>query len=336
MRAWRLHGYGNPAQKLRLDHVDEPQPGPTDLQVRVQAVSLNPIDYKLAQGKLRVVGGLQFPQTMGFDLCGIVQAVGSAVSGFRPGQRVYARSTRQRLGAFAEIAVIDAAVAALAPTNLSAVEAASIPLVGLTTVQGLVDRAQVQAGQSLLVQAGSGGVGSFAVQYGKHLGLEVTATCSSANAARVRALGADRVICYDQQTVKASGLHFDTVYDTLGGAATLQAFNWLKPGGAVVSIAGPPDRGFARQVGAGPLKQLLFGLAGAPVRIRARLGGYRYFRFLTESRGAQLAALADLYQRAVLRPVIDREFAFEQMQEAWAYLMTGHARGKVVLRVAPD
>lgn len=333
MRALRLIRYGDPQQVLRLVDVPEPVPGPDDVQIAVHAIGLNPIDYKLAKGQLRIVQSLRLPITLGFDLSGVVTAVGANVRGFRVGAEVYGRSSRQRLGAFAEIAVLDQRWVAPKPAGLSHLEAASIPLVALTTLQGLTDRAQARAGQSILILAGAGGVGSFAIQYARSLGLEVTATTSSRNAEFVRALGAQHVVCYDQATVGADGRKFDIVYDTLGGKQTRAAFGWLKPGGAVVSIAGPPDGDFGRAIGAHWFKRILFHLAGAGVRARARAGGYRYYRFMTESDGPRLEALNPLLESGAIRPVIDREFALSDALAAFAHFMQGRSRGKVVLRV---
>lgn len=333
MRALQLQQYGDPQEVLRLVELPAPLPGPEEVQIEVHAVGLNPIDYKIAQGKLRLVVGLKLPITLGFDLSGVVLSVGSNVTAFKAGDAVYGRSTRDQLRAFAEVAVLDQRWVAPKPVNLSHLEAASIPLVALTTLQGLTDRAGAKAGQRILILAGSGGVGSFAIQYAKTLGLHVTATTSSRNADFVRELGADRVICYDRETVGSDGAAYDLVYDTLGGGNTMKAFGWLKPGGAVVSIAGPPDADFARQTGAGPLKAVLFALAGAGVRMRAALGGFRYFRFMTESDGPRLMALNALLESGQIRAVVDREFGFDQILDAFAYFMQGRARGKVVVRV---
>lgn len=333
MRALRLLRYGDPQKVLRIEELPEPLPGPEDVQIAVHAVGLNPIDYKLAQGQLRIVQSLRLPTTLGFDLSGVVTAVGARVRGFAVGEPVYGRASRQRLGAFAETAVLDQRWVAPAPVGLSHLEAASLPLVALTTLQGLTDRAQARAGQSILILAGSGGVGSFAIQYARSLGLDITATTSSRNADFVRALGAHHVLCYDRQALGADGRRYDLIYDTLGGKQTLAAFGWLKPGGCVVSIAGPPDADFGRATGAGLFKRILFHLAGAGVRTRARAGGFRYFRFMTESDGARLKALNALLEAGAIRPVIDREFPFDRILDAFAWFMQGRARGKVVVRV---
>jgi alcohol dehydrogenase len=307
--------------------------GAADLVVRVRAAGLNPIDLKLAAGSLRAIQRLAFPAAAGFDLAGIVEQVGTDAKGFAVGDEVYARATRLRRGAFAEQVAIEARVVAKKPASLSFVEAASLPLVGLTTVQALVDRAKAEAGQRVLVHAGSGGVGTFAVQYAKAIGLHVTTTTSSRNAAWVRELGADEVVQYDRESILDRPERYHVVYDTLGGSTTRESFRLVEPGGAVVSIAGPPDAEMPKAVGAGPLMRAAMWMLRRGVEAAARKAGARYFRFLTESRGDQLEQIAALVDAGKIRPVIDSTVAFERAQEGFARLASGRAKGKVVIEV---
>jgi len=335
MRRLEITGYGALDRALRFNEVPIPTPGPCDLLVRIEAAAINPIDYKIVAGALRSIQRLQFPSPIGFDGCGIVEQVGAQASGFAVGERVMLRMTRARMGSIAQYAAVDAACVARAPRTLDAMQAASLPLVALTTVQGLVDRARAVPGQRILIHAGSGGLGSFAVQYAKHvLQLRVVSTTSARNVDFVRELGADVVIAYDREDYRARDLRYDIVFDTLGGRATADAFGVLTRGGSVVSVAGPPDWQFAAQVGAAlPLAAAMWCM-GAPMELRARLHGGRYYRYLTESRGDQLVAIAALVDAGRLRPVIDRVFPFEQSIEALQYLAAGHARGKVVIAIA--
>jgi alcohol dehydrogenase len=206
-------------------------------------------------------------------------------------------------------------------------------LVALTTVQGLVDRAGAKAGQSILIHAGAGGVGSFAVQFAKAIGMEVTATTSSRNADMVRQLGADFVIEYDKEDYKNRPARYDIVYDTLGGDFTLDAFKILKPAGAVVSIAGPPTTEMANQLGLGWVMRQIVKLLSRKVFAEAKRTGTRYFGYFTQSDGAQLAQIAQMVVAGKIRAVIDREFPFEQLVEALEYLETGRAKGKVILKI---
>jgi alcohol dehydrogenase len=204
--------------------------------------------------------------------------------------------------------------------------------VGLTTLQGF-GRAGARAGQRILIHAGSGGVGTFAVQYARHLGLHVTATTSSKNADFVKSLGADRVIAYDRENYLERGGDYDIVYDTLGGPFTVDAFKVVKRGGVVISLSGPPDRDFARREGAGLLVRVAVWLMGRKVYAASAKAGAAYCWFFTESNGDQLREIAELIDSGAIKPMIDREFAFDQLPAALTYLEAGRARGKVVLRV---
>lgn len=193
MRAFLLTGYGAIADHVRLAEVADPVAGPGEVVIDIHAASLNPIDFKIVRGDLKRVSKYKLPRTFGFDASGIVVSAGSGAARFKPGDAVYVRATRDTIGAFAERIALPENIVALKPASLSYAEAASLPLVGLTTLQGF-DRARAAAGQRILIHAGSGGVGTFAVQYAKHIGLHVTATTSSKNADFVRSLGADTVI----------------------------------------------------------------------------------------------------------------------------------------------
>lgn len=334
MRRLEVHRYGPLADAIRFAEVADPRPGSEDLVIDIAAASINPIDYKFVNGALRMIQPVVFPAAIGFDCSGTVSAIGPNVRGFAVGDRVYARAPRQRLGAFAERIAIDAKYVAPAPQSLSFAEAASLPLVALTTVQGLVDRAHASPGQSILVHAGSGGLGSFAIQYAKHvLQLRVATTTSSRNRDWVSRLGADKVFRYDVEDYRMSGDRYDLVFDTLGGSTTLDAFKVLKRGGVLVSVAGPPDKWFANQVGASlPLAAAMF-LLGFPVRARARFHAVDYYRFLTESTGLQLRHVAEIADSGLVKPVIDREFAFDQSIQAIEYVQSGRAKGKVVIKI---
>jgi alcohol dehydrogenase len=194
-------------------------------------------------------------------------------------------------------------------------------------------RAGARAGQRILIHAGSGGVGTFAVQYARYLGLHVTSTTSSKNADFVKSLGADKVIAYDRENYLEQGGGYDIVYDTLGGAFTIDAFKLVKRGGVVISLSGPPDRDFARREGKGLVVRVAVWLMGRQVYAASRQAGADYCWFFTESSGDQLREIAALVEHGAIKPVIDREFAFEQLPDALSYLEAGRARGKVVLKV---
>ena len=332
MRAFVLTGYGAIAEHVRLMEIPDPVAGPGEVVIEIHAASLNPIDFKLVHGALKRVSRYQLPWPIGFDASGIVRLVGPGAAQFKPGDVVYARTSRDTIGTFAEQIALPEKYVALKPAGISHAQAASLPLVGLTTLQGL-GRAKARAGQRILIHAGSGGVGTFAVQDARHLGLDVTSTTSSKNAEFVRSLGAGRVIAYDRENYLEQGGDYDIVDDTLGGAFTLDAFKVVKRGGVVISLSGPPDRNFATEIGGGPLVRFAIWLMGRKVYAASARAGARYDWAMTEANGDQLRDIAALVESGAIKPVIDREFAFEQLPAALSCLEAGRARGKVVLKV---
>ena len=332
MRAFLLDGYGAIAEHVRLADTADPVPRFDEVLIDIHAASLNPIDFKIVRGDLKRVSKYRLPRTFGFDASGVVLSAGSQARRFKPGDAVYVRSSRETIGTFAEKIALPEKFVALKPARVSHAEAASLPLVGLTTLQGFA-KVGARAGQRILIHAGAGGIGTFAVQYSKHLGLHVTTTTSSKNADFVKSLGADTVIAYDRQNYLEQGGGYDIVYDTLGGAFTVDAFKVVKRGGAVISLSGPPDRDFARREGAGLLVRVAVWLMGRKVYAASEKAGASYCWFFTEPSGDQLREIAGLVEAGAIKPVIDCEFAFDQLPAALAYLEKGRARGKVVLDV---
>lgn len=333
MKALLMTGYGPLADKLKLADIAVPHVGPNDVLIDVHVASLNPIDYKIVQGGLKRIEKRRFPSVLGFDVSGVVLATGDNVKRFKTGNAVYARAPRERIGTFAEQTAIDERYVAIKPQVLSHLEAASIPLVGLTTVQALMDRAHAKHGQCVLIHAGSGGVGTFAIQYAKALGLQVTTTASSKNAAWVKALGADEVVCYDRENYLDRGATYDIVYDTLGQNYTTDAFKVVKRGGVVVSIAGGPDKQLAEQVNAGWFLRLVMSFMSRRVYELAERTGASYYRFLTKSNGAQLADIAALIEAGKIKAIIDKVYPFTQIIEAMIYAAGGRVKGKVVVQM---
>jgi len=332
LRAFVLYGYGAIADHVNLAELADPVPGPDEVGIEIHAASLNPIDFKIVRGDLKRVSKYRLPRPFGFDASGVVTSVGARVTRFKPGDAVYARASRETIGTFAEKIALPQEFVALKPVAVSHAQAAALPLVGLTTLQGF-SRVKARAGQRILIHAGAGGIGTFAVQYARHLGLEVTTTTSSKNVDFVKSLGADWVIAYDRENYLEAGGGYDIVYDTLGAAFTVDAFKVVKRGGAVISLSGPPDRDFARREGAGWLVGVAIWLMSRKVYAASAEAGAAYCWFFTEPNGEQLREIAGLVDRGAIKPVIDREFAFEQLPDALTYLEAGRARGKVVLRV---
>ena len=337
MRQLQFTGYGPLREVLQFSEVQMPVVGEHDVRIRVAAASINPIDYKTVDGALRQILKLNFPSPLGFDCCGEVDAVGSAVTRFKVGDRVYSRLPRDRVGSFAEFVVVDEKFVAQAPSGLTAVECASLPLVSLTTLQGLVDRAEAQPAQTILIHAGSGGLGSIAVQYAKNvLGLHVTTTASSRNVDWVRELGADEVIPYDRKNYLVDPVRYDIVFDTLGGQTTRDSFSVVKPGGKVVSVMGPPGMEFARQMGVGPIIRFAIWMMWRKVRQLARVTPADYFYYFTESNGTQLEHMARVVESGDVRPVIDSVYPFEKAVDAIEHAHEGHTRGKVMIQMLPE
>ena len=332
MRAFVLDAYGAIADHVRLADVADPVAGPEEVVIEIHAASLNPIDFKIVRGDLKRVSKYRLPRPFGFDASGVVLSAGARTTRFKPGGLVYARASRDTIGTFAERIALPEKFVALKPAATSHVEAAALPLVGLTTLQGF-GRVRAAAGQRILIHAGAGGIGTFAIQYARHLGLHVTTTTSSKNVDFVKSLGADRVIAYDRENYLEQGGGYDIVYDTLGGAFTVDAFRLVKRGGAVISLSGPPDRDFARREGAGWLVRAAVWLMSRKVYAASAEAGANYCWFFTEPDGDQLREIAGLVDSGAIKPVIDREFAFEQLPAALSYLEAGRARGKVVLKV---
>lgn len=332
MRAFLLDGYGAIEKHVKLAEIADPAPGPEEVLIDIHAASLNPIDFKIVRGDLKRVSKYRLPRTFGFDASGVVLAAGSRTTKLKPGDAVYARASRETIGTFAEKIALAEKFVASKPSSVSHAQAASLPLVGLTTLQGF-RKVGVRAGQRILIHAGAGGIGTFAVQYAKHIGLHVTSTTSSKNAEFVKSLGADKIIGYDRENYLDQGGDYDIVYDTLGGAFTIDAFKLVKRGGAVISLSGPPDRNFARREGAGLLVRFAVWLMNRKVYAASEAAGAGYCWFFTEPDGDQLREIADLVDRGAIKPVIDREFAFEELPAALAYLEKGRARGKVVLKL---
>src|SRR4051794_2662518 len=329
MKAFVVEHYGKDG--LRAAEVPEPEVGDGDVLVKVSAASINPLDKMVRNGELKRLLRYRTPFVLGHDVAGVVTRIGSAVRGFQVGDEVYARPRDLRIGSFAEYIAIDADDVAPKPAPLTLHEAAAVPLVSLAAWQALVDRARVKPGQKVLVHAGSGGLGSTVIQLAKHLGATVATTASGENAELVRSLGADVVVDYTQEDFAEVLCGYDVVLDSRGGENLEKSLTILKPGGQAIGVTGPPDPGFAKQLGAPKFMGLIMGLLSRKVRKQARKLGVSYSFLFMQANGGQLRELASLYEAGQLRPLIDRTFPFDQTREALAYFEQGRANGKVVI-----
>ena len=337
LRTWKMRAlvfkrYGRPDQ-VTFGDAPRPVPRPNEILVQVHAAGLNPIDNMIPKGTFRPILRFQLPATLGSDLAGVVVEVGSRVTRFKPGDAVFASIFDLDGGALAEFARVPENAAALKPPNLDFVQAASIPMVGLTSWQALKERAHLKPGQKVFIPAGAGGIGTFAIQLAKHLGAEVGTTTSTANVDLVRSLGADEVIDYKKQQFEDALRDYDAVLGTVRGDATEKSLRILRPGSTVVSLIGPPDAAFARACGMNFAMVFLFSLLSRKVIGRARSRGAAYSFLFVHPDGRQLAEIGELLKAGHIRPVIDKVFPFEQAKAALAYLEMGRARGKVVVQM---
>ena len=332
MKALIFNRYGK-RDNITFADVPRPSPKPGEILVQVHAAGLNPIDTMVPKGTFKPMLRFQLPATLGSDLAGVVVEVGSRVTGFKPGDAVFASIFDLGTGALAEFAVVPEHAAALKPANLEFVQAASIPMVGLTSWQALKERANLKPGQKVFIPAGSGGIGTFAIQLAKYLGAKVGTTTSTANVDLVRSLGADEVVDYKKQQFEDVLRDYDAVLGTVRGDALEKSLRILKPKSTIVSLIGPPDAAFARGRGMNFLMVALFGLLSRKIIRRAQKRGAAYSFLFVHPDGNQLAEIGELLKSERIRPVIDKVFPFEQAQEALEYLEQGRAKGKVVVRM---
>lgn len=332
MKALTFQRYGKSPQ-IGFSELPRPTLQPDELLVEVHAVGLNPIDNMIPTGLFKQVLPLQLPATLGSDVAGVVTEVGSRVSRFKPGDAVFASVFDLGTGTLAEWAVVPEHAAAIKPANLSFVQAASIPMVGLTAWQAFKERVQLQPGQKVFIPAGSGGIGSFAIQLAKHLGATVGTTTSTGNVALLRRLGADEVVDYKKQAFEKVLRGYDAVLGTLRGDEIEKSIAILKPGSSIVSLVGPLDAAFARGRRLNFFLTFVFGLMSRKITRLARQQGVRYSFLFVRPDGQQLADIGALLQDGRIQPVIDKVFAFEQAKEALDHLAQGRAKGKVVVQL---
>ncbi|MFM9589257.1 NADP-dependent oxidoreductase [Streptomyces scabiei] len=335
MRAFVVEKYGKDG--VRAAHVPEPTVQGRDVLVQVRAAGINPLDKMVRNGEFKRLLKYRRPFVLGHDVAGVVVRVGSDVRGFKVGDEVYARPRDLRIGGFAEYIAIDEDDVAPKPASLTAQEAAAVPLVALAAWQILVDRARLKPGQKVLIHAGAGGLGSTVIQLAKHLGAMVATTAGTDSEQLVRSLGADVVVDYTKEDFSRTLSGYDLVVDSLGGTNLEKSLTVLKPGGLAIGVAGPPDAGFAEQLGAPVLLGTFLNTLSRKVRKQAKTLGVRYEFFFMQADGSQLRKLGALYDSGKLRPVIDTIFLFDQTLEAMAYVEQNRTRaGKVVVSMASD
>jgi NADPH:quinone reductase-like Zn-dependent oxidoreductase len=332
MKAFIIDRYGK-KEVGRIGEMPDPEVRDDDVLIRIHAASINPLDTKTRSGEFKLILPYRLPLILGNDMAGTVVRVGARVRNFKPGDEVYARPDDDRIGTFAEFIAVKESSLALKPANLGMVEAASVPLAALTAWQVLVETAKLKKGQKVLIHAGSGGVGTIAIQLAKHLGAFVATTTSTANTGWVKALGADVVIDYKQQDFATVLRGYDVVLNSLGTNELNKSLQVLKPGGHLISISGPPTPTFAVARGlAWPLQQVLRLLSFGIRKKAKKIGGEYTFVFMRAD-GAQLREITALVESGAIRPVVDKVFPFQDTDKALAYVDSGRAKGKVVVQM---
>ena len=331
MKAMIIDRYGK--VPMRMAEVPTPEIYEYEVLAEIHAASINPIDFKIRDGKVKMLLKYEMPLILGNDFAGVITKVGSKVTRFKVGDEIYARPRKNKIGTFAEYIAIHEDDIALKPKNLSFEEAASIPLVGLTSYQALHDIMQLQKGQKILIHAGSGGVGTFAIQLAKIMGAIVTTTASEAGANLVTSLGADEIINYKTEKFEDILKNYDAVFDTIGGATLEKSFNIIKRGGNIVSVSGMPNARFGKEFGSGFFKTLLFSLASKKLTALEKKHNAQYSFLFMKPSGDQLRTIANYIEAGKIKPVIDRVFPFEDAQKAMEYSEAGRAKGKIIVKM---
>jgi NADPH:quinone reductase-like Zn-dependent oxidoreductase len=310
MKAIRIHAYGD-VDTLCYEEAPMPEPGPADIRIRVHAAAVNPVDWKIRAGYLAAFIPYKMPLTLGWDVSGVVDEIGAEVTHLAVGDAVYCRPDIARDGSYAEYMVVRASEVAPKPETLSHNEAAAVPLAGLTAWQALFDHAQLKKGERVLIHAGAGGVGSFAIQFAKSAGAHVITTASSGNAALVRDLGADEFVDYQAQRFEEVLDKVDVVLDTIGGDTQARSIPLLNSGGRLFSVVATPDAAALAALGA--------------------TGGH----FMVQPSSKNLIRISRLIDNGTVRVVIDSVFPLSEAQAAHTKSQTGRAKGKIVLEVVP-
>ncbi|WP_413378086.1 NADP-dependent oxidoreductase [Alkalihalobacillus sp. 1P02AB] len=331
MRAMVIDRYGK--VPVRMAEMPTPEMKEYEVLAEIHAASINPVDFKIRDGKVKLLVNYKMPLILGNDFSGVVVKVGAKVTRFKVGDEIYARPRKSNIGTFAEYISVHEDDIALKPKNLSFEEAASIPLVGLTTYQALHDIMHLQKGQKILIHAGSGGVGTFAIQLAKLMGATVATTASEAGENLVKSLGADEMINYKTEKFEEILKNYDAVFDTLGGQILEKSFDVVKDGGKIVSVSGLPNARFGKEYGSGFFKTMLFSLASHKLTALEKKHNVQYTFLFMKPSGEQLRTIATYIESGKIKPIIDRVLPFEEAQKAMEYAESGRAKGKIILKV---
>lgn len=332
MKAFTINKYSKEG-KLTLVHLPEPILNENDVLVEIHATSVNPLDSKMKSGEFKLLLPYKFPLILGHDVAGIITKVGAKVSRFKVGDEIFARPADFKIGTFAEYIALNENDVAMKPKNISFEEAASIPLVALTVWQAFVENAKLKKGQKVFIQAGSGGVGTIAIQLAKYLGATVATTTSTTNIELVKSLGADIVINYKEQDFETILKDYDLVLNNQDEKTLEKSLKIIKPGGKLISISGPPDVAFAKENGLSWFMKTAIFFLSRKVKQLAKKDSVNYSFLFMQANGKQLSEISSLIESGAIRPIIDTIFPFEQTNEAMSYVESGRAKGKVVIKI---
>ena len=332
MKAFIIEKYSKHSG-LQLADVPVPELKAHEVLIEVHAAGVNLLDAKIKTGEFKLILPYKLPLILGHDVAGKITEVGKNVKKFKVGDEIYARPADFSIGTFAEYIAINENDLALKPTNLSMEEAASIPLVALTVWQALVEKGNLQKGQKVFIQAGSGGVGTIAIQLAKHLGAIVATTASETSFQMLKNLGADILIDYKNQDFEKVLEDYDLVLNSQDTKTLQKSLNVLKPGGKLISISGPPTPDFAKKAGAPWYVKIILSLISASVRQKAKKKNIDYFFLFMSAEGTQLKQITELIEKGFVKPVLDEVFPFEKTNDALAYVESGRAKGKVVIKI---
>lgn len=332
MKAFIISKYSK-TERLQLTEVPFPEVNDNDILVEVHAAGVNLLDSKIKTGEFKLILPYKLPLILGHDLAGIITKAGKNVKNFKVGDEIYARASDHHIGTFAQFIAINEKDAALKPKNLSMEEAASIPLVALTAWQVLVERAKIKAGQKVFIQAGSGGVGTIAIQLAKHLGAVVATTASAKSFDLLNKLRADFIIDYKNSDFENMLSNYDVVLNSQDKKTLEKSLRILESGGKLISISGPPTPDFANEIKAPWFIKIILSLLSSGIRKKAKDRNVDYSFLFMRADGKQLNEITKLIESGIIKPVVDKVFSFEKTNDALSYVESGRAKGKVVIKI---
>jgi len=332
MKAFVINKYSKNGS-LQLTEMNVPEVKENDILVDIHAAGVNLLDSKIKTGEFKLILPYKLPLILGHDVAGVIIKVGKNVKKFKVGDEVYARVRDHRIGTFAEFIAINEADAALKPKNISMEEAASIPLVALTAWQVLVEKAKIKKGEKVFIQAGSGGVGTIAIQLAKHLGATVATTASAKSFDLLEKLGADIVIDYKNSDFENRLSNYDVVLNSQDKETLEKSLRILKSGGKLISISGPPTPDFAKEIKAPWFVKIILSLLSSGIRKKAKVKNVDYSFLFMKADGEQLNEITKLIEAGIIEPVLDKVFPFDKTNEALSYVESGRAKGKVVIKI---